>query len=267
MPPQPDPEHGTGERPNDQSPHGDSSYSNGSESLFSMYIDRVIEEDSKMVESWKGDADGMLVFTGLFSAATATLLSVSISDIRPNLQNTSQPSNPSSTGSSNQTVPFSPPTLSVWVNTLWFLSLSMSLTCAMLATMLQQWARRYERVAFPRYHPQKRARIHAFYRRGVEKWHIPKAVEALPLLLHISLFVFFAGLSTFLYGVNRTIFKVVTSWIGVCIILYACLSIFPLLARTALIIPPFWGILFLLHRHTISFLPDVPTLQQPAASQ
>ncbi|KAI0271110.1 hypothetical protein BGY98DRAFT_1067548, partial [Russula aff. rugulosa BPL654] len=197
MPPQPDPEHGAGERSNDQSPHGDSSPSNGSESLFSMYIDRVIEEDSKMVESWKGDADGMLVFTGLFSAATATLLSVSISDIRPP-QNTSQPSNPSSTGSSNQTVPFSPATLSVWVNALWFLSLSMSLTCALLATMLQQWARRYERVAFPRYRPQKRARIHAFYRRGVEKWHIPKAVEALPLLLHISLFVFFAGLSTFL---------------------------------------------------------------------
>ncbi|KAI0271106.1 hypothetical protein BGY98DRAFT_1067542, partial [Russula aff. rugulosa BPL654] len=68
-----------------------------------MYLDRAIEEDNKMVESWKGDADGMLVFTGLFSAVTATLLSVSVSDIRPNSQNTSQPSNPSSTGSSNQT--------------------------------------------------------------------------------------------------------------------------------------------------------------------
>ena len=108
--------------------------------------------------------------------------------------------------------------------------------------MLQQWARRYERVAFPRYHPQKRARIHAFYRRGVEKWHIPKAVEALPLLLHISLFVFFAGLSTFLYGVNRTIFKVVTSWIGVCIILYACLSIFPITCKDSPYYTPLSGV-------------------------
>jgi hypothetical protein len=60
-----------GEHPNDQSPHGDSSPSNGSESLFSMYIDRVIEEDSKMVESWKGDADGMLVFVSFQTSTTS----------------------------------------------------------------------------------------------------------------------------------------------------------------------------------------------------
>jgi len=27
-----------------------------------MYLDRAIAEDKKMVESWKGDAEGMLVF-------------------------------------------------------------------------------------------------------------------------------------------------------------------------------------------------------------
>jgi hypothetical protein len=117
--------------------------------------------------------------------------------------------------------------LSVWANGLWFLSLVISLTCALLATLVQQWARRYQRVAYPRYRPHKRARIHAFYRRGIEKSRIPRAVEALPLLLHIALFVFFAGLSTFLYGVNRTIFKIVTAWMGVCVILYACLSVVP----------------------------------------
>jgi hypothetical protein len=46
----------------DQTSQRDASHSYGSESLFSMYIDRVLEEDNKMVESWKGDADGMLVF-------------------------------------------------------------------------------------------------------------------------------------------------------------------------------------------------------------
>ena len=95
--------------------------------------------------------------------------------------------------------------------------------------MLQQWARRYERVAYPpRYRPHKRARIHAFYRRGVEKWQIPRAVEALPVLLHISLFLFFAGLSAFLFGVHRTIFKIVTAWMGVCALLYTSLSVFPI---------------------------------------
>ena len=30
-----------------------------------MYLDRAIEEDKNMVESWKGDAEGMLVFVRL----------------------------------------------------------------------------------------------------------------------------------------------------------------------------------------------------------
>jgi hypothetical protein len=30
-----------------------------------MYLYRVIEEDRRMVESWKGAAEGMLTFVGL----------------------------------------------------------------------------------------------------------------------------------------------------------------------------------------------------------
>ena len=37
-----------------------------------MYIDRVIEEDNKMVESWKGDADGMLVFVSFQITTSGT---------------------------------------------------------------------------------------------------------------------------------------------------------------------------------------------------
>ena len=32
-----------------------------------MYLDRAEEEDKKRVESWKGDAEGMLVFVRLRS--------------------------------------------------------------------------------------------------------------------------------------------------------------------------------------------------------
>jgi hypothetical protein len=195
---------------------------------------------------------------------------VSVPDIRPNLQNTSafylahiyqqsstqpngsRPSIPSSL--SDPTEPFSPPTSSVWVNGLWFSSLVISLSCALLATLIQRWARRYERVAYPRYGPHKRARIRAFYKDGVEKWRIPKAVEVLPLLLHISLFVFFAGLSVFLFGVHRTIFKTVTALISLCVISYACLSLFPVIHKNSLYSTPlsvpssfiFTGIRFLL---------------------
>ena len=113
----------------------------------------------------------------------------------------------------------------------------------MLATMLQQWARRYQRLAFPHYRPQKQALIHTFYSHGVENWHIQGAAEALPLLLHTSLFVFFAGLSVYLHGINRTVFKVVTIWISLCVVLYACLSIFPIARKNSPYNTPLSGII------------------------
>jgi len=108
------------------------------------------------------------------------------------------------------------------------MSLVVSITCAVLATLLQQWARRYLRLAHPRYSPHKRARIRAFYRKGVEELHLSRVVEGLPALLHISLFLFFAGLSVFLFKVNYTIFKAVIAWVALCVIVYAYLTVLPI---------------------------------------
>ena len=124
--------------------------------------------------------------------------------------------------------PFSPPNYAIWVNALWFLSLGISITCALLATLLQQWARRYLKVTQPRYSPHKRGRIRAFFAEGVDKFLLPWAVEALPTMLHLSLFMFFAGLAVFLWNVNLTIFKLVLSWIGLCTALYGCITLIPI---------------------------------------
>ncbi|KAF8258407.1 hypothetical protein EI94DRAFT_1622425, partial [Lactarius quietus] len=117
-----------------------------------MYLERAKEEDKKMTENWKADADGILIFTGLFSASVAALISVSIQDLRPNAQVTSNfylaniyeaiaDPNRANISTPFSPPPFSPPNYAVWVNALWFLSFVMSITCALLATLLQQWAR------------------------------------------------------------------------------------------------------------------------------
>ena len=124
--------------------------------------------------------------------------------------------------------PFIPPNYAIWVNGLWFLSLVISITCALLATLLQQWARRYLKATQPRYSPHKRARIRAFFAEGVDKFLLPWAVEALPTMLHLSLFLFFAGIVVFLWNVNLTIFKLVLSWIGLCTALYGCITFIPI---------------------------------------
>ena len=45
-----------------------------------MYLERAIEQDNKMVESWKGDADGMLVFVGLQATSHTFAYNVEIVD-------------------------------------------------------------------------------------------------------------------------------------------------------------------------------------------
>ncbi|KAN0140467.1 hypothetical protein V8E53_001676 [Lactarius tabidus] len=72
-----------------QTSPGVSNFADGSGHIFSMYLEMATEEDKKMVENWKADADGILIFTGLFSAAVASLISVSIQDIQQNSQDTS----------------------------------------------------------------------------------------------------------------------------------------------------------------------------------
>jgi Family of unknown function (DUF6535) len=179
----------------------------------------------------------------LFSASVAALVAVSVQDLRPNPQDTSafylaniyqlladpNVSRASILSTQNKPPPFSPPTSGVWVNSLWFLSLVISLTCALLATLLQQWARRYVRVTQPpRYSPHKRAPIRAFFADGVERFYLPSSVEALPALLHLSLFLFLFGLVIFLFSINHTVFNVVVWWVGLALGAYTCITLMPI---------------------------------------
>jgi hypothetical protein len=124
---------------------------------------------------------------------------------------------------------FTPPTYGIWVNSLWFLSLVMSLTCALLANLLQQWARKYLKVTRPRFAASepKRARHHAYYADGVENFILPWVFEALPVMLHLSVFLFFAGLVVFLWSFDHTISKVVISWVILCVALYGYITFIP----------------------------------------
>ena len=125
---------------------------------------------------------------------------------------------------------FYPPKYAIWVNSLWFLSLVIGLTCALLATLLQQWARQYIRLTQPaRCSIEKRARVRAFFADGVDNMGLPWAMEALPALLHLSLFLFFSGLVIFLRNVNQTVSLSVTWCIGLFSVVYGYITTMPML--------------------------------------
>jgi Family of unknown function (DUF6535) len=103
----------------------------------------------------------------------------------------------------------------IWVNSLWFLSLTISLTCALLATLIQQWARRYLRITpRHRYSLHDASRVCAFFAHGVEILGMSRVFEVIPTLIHLSLFLFFAGLLIYLFDVNLTVFCAVVGWVA-----------------------------------------------------
>lgn len=183
----------------------------------------------------------------MFSVVIAVFLTVSIQDLRPNTQDTSAfylehiyriLADPdakkitSSTPSISILVrppPFRPPTYAVWVNSLWFLSMAISLTCALLATMLHQCASRYMRITQPvSCSPHKRARIRAFFADGADQLNLHWAVGALPILLHLSHLSFFAGLLVFLFNVNQTAFTTIVGWATISGGIYASITLMPI---------------------------------------
>jgi hypothetical protein len=73
--------------------------------------------------------------------------------------------------------------------------------------------------------------MRAFFADGVDKMHVPWAVEGLPTLLHLSLFLFFGGLVIFLFNVHQGVFTCVVLWIGLFSMMYVLITVLPLIRQ------------------------------------
>ena len=58
-----------------QASQGSSNFVDGSSSIFSIYLEIATEEDQKMAERWKADADGILIFVRPYCIPNFELLS------------------------------------------------------------------------------------------------------------------------------------------------------------------------------------------------
>ncbi|KAH8983787.1 hypothetical protein EDB86DRAFT_2811198, partial [Lactarius hatsudake] len=221
----------------------ETTHSDSSGAIFSMYITRAQEFDDENVENWKGGADSILVFTGIFSATVATFIAMSYPTLKQDPNDTTHSllikisQQLAHLNGTNGTI--TPASLSdqssfalsgwvVFVNSVWFLSLVLSLTCALIATLLQQWARRYLQMIRRNHPPHDRAHIREYFSRGARRFRIFALVEALPFLLLISVLLFFAGLVAFAFLSNRTAACFTAAIVGFCVLSYIALTLLPL---------------------------------------
>lgn len=104
---------------------------------------------------------------------------------------------------------FAPSGPAVWVNSFWFLSLVLSLSCILLASSLQRWAIRYGCSA------NKNDELRVIWLSGI-----------LPVVLRISISFFYAGLAVLIFdnlrlylGNWQALFFSATSIVGPIILL------------------------------------------------
>ncbi|KAJ7572339.1 hypothetical protein C8J56DRAFT_1175387 [Mycena floridula] len=204
------------------------------------YVREAKIYDEGMVARWKVLMDGLLLFAALFSAVVTAFIIEGYKTLSPDpsamtvvlLYHISQQlSTITNTTELNVSLPDfnSSPTLAIITNVFWFLSLALSLTCALTATLIEQWASDYVRAIERREAPAIKARIRAYLFEGVENSNVAAIVEGTPLLLHASLFSFFIGLIFFLHPISMIITFLAASILAAFGIAYLSATIAPLI--------------------------------------
>ncbi|KAH9164088.1 hypothetical protein EDB89DRAFT_2018638 [Lactarius sanguifluus] len=93
---------------------------------------------------------------------------------------------------------------------------------------MQQCARQYQELAQQRGTPYKRACLRSFIFHGLRRFGIlAGVVTPITGLLHVSIFLFFAGLVEFLFPIYTMVAYTTLGCIGMFTLLYAILTILP----------------------------------------
>lgn len=131
------------------------------------------------------------------------------------------------TNPSSPPPPFRASPEDIRVNVLWFASLIISLITSSFGMLVKQWMDDFLAVDIPE--PQARLRLRHHRAPQIDAWMVYEIVACLPLLLHLSLGLFFIGLCYFTSAIHasvgHTTLPLVVGW-TLCLFVSAALPIF-----------------------------------------
>ncbi|KAK0443151.1 hypothetical protein EV421DRAFT_1710277, partial [Armillaria borealis] len=180
--------------------------------IWSIYLDEAADFDANMLAEWRDTIDVLLVFAGLFSAVLTTFVVQTSQNMQPDYNQAStlilfEILKATASNGSQISIPSSPTAFfssspgpsDEWFNSLWFVSLTLSLITALVAVLVKQWLHQYVATVSDS-SARDRARIRHMRYAGLQTWQVPMIIGMLPVLLHVSLALFFAGLAIFLFS-------------------------------------------------------------------
>ncbi|KAG6887542.1 hypothetical protein C0992_011862 [Termitomyces sp. T32_za158] len=209
--------------------------------VWNVYLDEAHEYDMDMIQGFRNIIDGLLVFAALFSGVVTTFVAQTSQALQPdNSQITVSlliETNALLRAAGNKTSLNAVPTASlgpesqtrtsidVWVNGLFFTSLSLSLSTALLSVLAKQWIHAY--TAIVPGDAKTRAVTRHFRFQGIMKWRLGDIIESLPLILHCSVAIFLVGLSLYISQLSRPICGVVAGISALTVLFYFVSSMIP----------------------------------------
>ncbi|KEP45397.1 putative transmembrane protein, partial [Rhizoctonia solani 123E] len=129
-------------------------------------------------------------------------------------------------GETSSPMDFKPTRASVVINAAWFLSLTLSISVALLAILVKQWGDKYRRHDIST--PGVQARVRQARYESLELWKTEYIALALPALMHTALGLFLLGLVVFLYELNRIILILVLIVVASTFVVYLGTTLMPL---------------------------------------
>ncbi|KAJ1307692.1 hypothetical protein OPQ81_001783 [Rhizoctonia solani] len=207
--------------------------------IWPTYVREAEKWDEDMVDGWNRSLDVILVFAALFSAISTAFLIESAKNLQEDPTETAAASLQEATillraiaagQVLNSTSPvdtgFVPSPVAVWVNAIWFLSLSLSVSVSLVAMLAKQWCYSYMSGRTGQPHVQARQRQRRLD--GLEHWKMPGILAFLPTLMHVSLILFFVGLTIYLWDIHIGVAIPVLAITALTFIFYAMTTILPL---------------------------------------
>jgi hypothetical protein len=113
----------------------------------------------------------------------------------------------------------------VWVNIMWLMSLVISITSTLFATLALQWARRFAQLHQILGTSRNRTHIRLFACCGTLRYDVRRAVSMIVVFLHLSVFLFLVGLVAFFFTINKPVAIVVSMVVGLVGMVYFTITI------------------------------------------
>ncbi|KAF5353857.1 hypothetical protein D9758_010567 [Tetrapyrgos nigripes] len=212
--------------------------------VWKVYLDEAEAFDDEMLRGFRDTLDALLVFAALFSAVVTSFVIATIANLQPDYTEITArlmfEQNKLLRAAGNTTALQSVLQASVdldnadisnkdlWVNGLFFASLSLSLATALLSVLVKQWLQAYNS-SLPTGNACERAKIRQFRYLGFKQWKVPQIIGILPIILHVSLGLFMVGLSLYVSDLHQSLCWIVVSVTVIAFLMYFGTIIIPVI--------------------------------------